>query len=53
MMQRAGVSDSMLSSFHGHTQIQTDYRHYLSPDVGTFLDAARTLGDSIGRLRGA
>lgn len=50
LMQRAGVSDSVLSSFHGHTQISTDYRHYLSPDVGAYIDAARLLGE---RLSGA
>ena len=47
LMQRAGVEDSVLSSFHGHSQISTDYRHYLSPDVGTYIDAARLFGESL------
>lgn len=47
LMQRAGVEDSVLSSFHGHSQISTDYRHYLSPDVDSYMAAARLLGDSL------
>lgn len=47
MMQRAGVEDSVLSSFHGHSQINTDYKHYLSPDVDSYMAAARLLGDSL------
>lgn len=48
LMQRAGVEDSVLSAFHGHSQISTDYRHYLSPDVGAYIDAARALGREMG-----
>lgn len=47
LMQRTGVEDSVLSSFHGHSQISTDYRHYLSPDAGAHIDAARTLDESL------
>lgn len=49
LMQSAGVQDTVLSSFHGHAQLSTDYRHYLSPDMGTMMGAT----DAVTRLFGS
>lgn len=40
LMQGAGVTDSVNAAYHGHTNLQTDYRHYLVPNDGSIDGAA-------------
>ena len=44
LMRDAGVSDSVNSQLHGHSDIKTDYRHYLARTSQSSRDAARRLG---------
>ena len=44
LMRDAGVSDSVNSQIHGHSDIKTDYRHYLARTSQSSRDAARRLG---------
>lgn len=39
LMHEAGVSDVANSQYHGHADLRTDYRHYLSPE-GAAVDGA-------------
>ena len=39
LMHEAGVPDTTLSMVHGHTDVRTDYRHYIAP-TSTAADAA-------------
>lgn len=41
MMQAANLPDTLVSRLHGHTQLETDYRHYLRPGVAQMEQAAR------------
>lgn len=39
LMHEAGVPDTTLSMVHGHTDVRTDYRHYIAP-TSTAADTA-------------
>lgn len=43
LMQAAALPDSLVSRLHGHTEIQTDYRHYLRPGAEQAEQAARAV----------
>lgn len=43
LMQRAGLPDTLVSRMHGHTELQTDYRHYMRPDVAAAESAAQAV----------
>lgn len=45
LMHEAGVPDVANSMYHGHADLRTDYRHYLSPEGAAVDGAARTLSD--------
>ena len=45
LMQAAAIEDTVISAAHGHTQLSTDYKHYLSPDIGIMVDASNRLAD--------
>ena len=44
LMRDAGVPDSVNSQLHGHSDIKTDYRHYLARTSASSRDAAERLG---------
>lgn len=46
LMQAAGLQDSLVSRLHGHTDLKTDYRHYLRPGI----DAAERAAQSVHRI---
>lgn len=46
LMQAAGLQDSLVSRLHGHTDLRTDYRHYLRPGI----DAAERAAQSVHKL---
>lgn len=41
MMQAAALPDTLVSRLHGHTDVRTDYRHYMRPDAAAAEMAAR------------
>lgn len=43
LMHDAGVPDTTLSMVHGHTDVRTDYRHYIAPTSAAADTAARML----------
>lgn len=43
LMHEAGVPDTVLSLVHGHTDVRTDYRHYIAPTSTAADTAARML----------
>ncbi|MBP3883862.1 MAG: hypothetical protein J6D54_02840, partial [Olsenella sp.] len=45
LMHEAGVPDVANSMYHGHADLRTDYRHYLSPEGAAVDGAASTLSD--------
>jgi integrase len=47
LMRDAQVEDSVIADFHGHTDVQTDKRHYLAPTKATIDGAALTLEEYI------
>lgn len=40
LMQAAGLQDTLVSRLHGHTELKTDYAHYMRPDAATAEMAA-------------
>lgn len=46
LMQAAGLQDSLVSRLHGHTDLRTDYRHYLRPGI----DAAERAAQSVHKI---
>lgn len=40
LYQSAGVGDALNSRAHGHSQLKTDYSHYLYPDLDALIGAA-------------
>lgn len=40
LMQAAGLQDTVVSRLHGHTELKTDYAHYMRPDAATAERAA-------------
>lgn len=46
-MRDAQVEDSVIADFHGHTDVQTDKRHYLAPTKATIDGATLTLEEYI------
>ena len=43
LMHEAGVSDTTISMVHGHSDVRTDYRHYIAPTSRAADDAARAV----------
>ena len=43
LMHEAGVPDTTLSMVHGHTDVRTDYRHYIAPTSTAADTAAKML----------
>lgn len=43
LMHEAGVPDTTLSMVHGHTDVRTDYRHYIAPTSTAADSAAKML----------
>lgn len=43
LMHEAGVPDTTLSLVHGHTDVRTDYRHYIAPTSTAADTAAKML----------
>lgn len=41
LMQAAGLPDTLVSRLHGHTDLRTDYKHYLRPDLASAEKAAQ------------
>ena len=41
LMQAAGVQDTLVSRLHGHTELKTDYRHYMRPGIEAAERAAQ------------
>ena len=41
LMQAASLPDTLVSRLHGHTDLKTDYKHYLRPDASAAERAAR------------
>lgn len=41
LMQAANLPDTLVSRLHGHTDVRTDYRHYLRPSLPQAETAAR------------
>ena len=41
MMQAARLPDTLVSRLHGHTELNTDYRHYMRPSLAEAERAAR------------
>lgn len=37
----AGVQDTLVSRLHGHTELKTDYRHYMRPGIEAAERAAQ------------
>ena len=48
LMQAAKLPDTLVSRLHGHTDLQTDYRHYLRPGADQAEDAARAVHRIMG-----
>lgn len=48
LMQAACLPDTLVSRLHGHTDLQTDYRHYLRPGAEQAEDAARAVHRIMG-----
>ncbi len=48
LMQAARLPDTLVSRLHGHTDLQTDYRHYLRPGADQAEDAARAVHRIMG-----
>ena len=48
LMQAARLPDTLVSRLHGHTDLQTDYRHYLRPGAEQAEDAARAVHRIMG-----
>lgn len=46
LMQAAGVQDTLVSRLHGHTELKTDYRHYLRPG----LEAAERAAQEVHKI---
>lgn len=40
LMQAAGLQDTLVSRLHGHTELKTDYAHYMRPDAAAAEMAA-------------
>lgn len=40
LYQSAGIGDALNSRAHGHSQLKTDYSHYLYPDLDAMIAAA-------------
>lgn len=38
-MQSVGIQDTLISRVHGHSQLETDYAHCLSPQEAAMADA--------------
>ena len=36
-------TSTLVSRMHGHTELQTDYRHYMRPDVAAAESAAQAV----------
>lgn len=49
LMHEAGVPDTTLSMVHGHTDVRTDYRHYIAPTSAAADSAARMLSEYLRR----
>ena len=45
IMQAAALPDTLVSRMHGHTDVRTDYRHYLRPGADSMEMAARKVAD--------
>ena len=43
LMQAACLPDTLVSRLHGHTEVQTDYRHYLRPGADQAESAAEAV----------
>ena len=41
LMQAAGLPDTLVSRLHGHTDLRTDYTHYMRPDIAAAEMAAQ------------
>lgn len=45
LMQAAGLQDTLVSRLHGHTELKTDYAHYMRPDAAAAEMAAMAVHD--------
>ena len=45
LMQAAGLQDTLVSRLHGHTELKTDYAHYMRPDAAAAEMAAQAVHD--------
>ena len=46
LMQAAGLPETLVSRLHGHTDLRTDYKHYMRPDIS----AAETAAQEVHKL---
>ena len=53
LMQAAGLQDTIVSRLHGHTELKTDYAHYMRPDAATAERAALAVHDLMPAVSGA
>lgn len=50
LMRDARVADTVIADFHGHTDIQTDKRHYLAPTSAAIDGAAMQLEEYLAEV---
>lgn len=50
LMQAADLPDTLVSRLHGHTDLRTDYRHYMRPGAAEAERAAQAVGGLIPRI---
>ena len=51
LMQAAGLQDTLVSRLHGHTELKTDYAHYMRPDAAAAERAAQAVHDLLPNPR--